>query len=342
MTPELADLTKTARALGSAVHVRACDVGSIDDVVYLLRELKKTLPPVRGIIHAAMVLKDMLFESMTFNDYQSVVRSKISGAWNFHTALGDTYLDFFVLLSSVAGIVGNRGQAAYAAANTFLDSFALYRRSKGMNAVSLDLTAVADIGYLAENSAKQEQVLRTLSGATIAGNEVLSLIDAAIDGQVGDSCEGQCVTGLDFGNASNMPFYASDAKFSYLRDAALAQQGEGAGASGNTALLSIAETLRQATDTEAAIQVVAGGLREKLGSILMIPADVMEAKQATTSITAFGLDSLNAIELRNWIGKELQAHLQVLELLTSGGLNDLAGVVLSKTRIQGNWASASA
>lgn len=63
----------------------------------------------------------------------------------------------------------------------------------------------------------------------------------------------------------------------------------------------------------------------------------MEAKLSTTTITEFGLDSLNAIELRNWIGKELQAHLQVLELLSSGSITDLARQVLRKTRIRGEW-----
>ncbi|KAK2612291.1 hypothetical protein QQS21_001717 [Conoideocrella luteorostrata] len=339
MTLELDDLVQRCRALGGTIHVRPCDVGSEEDVSYLLADLKKTLPPVRGVIHAAMVLKDMLFESMSFEDYNIVVRSKISGAINFHKALGDASLDFFVLLSSVAGIVGNRGQAAYAAANTFLDAFALYRRSKGLNATSLNLTAVADIGYLAENSAKQEEVLKTLSGSTMVGSEVLALIDSAIDGQVADICDDQCITGLEMASPSNLPFYASDAKFSHLREAALSQCTEVSGASG-TAQMPLAEKVRQAPDFEAAQEIVTTGLREKLSSILMIPVEVMAAQQDTTSITAFGLDSLNAIELRNWIGKELQAHLQVLELLTSGGLGDLAGLVLNKSRINGPWSSA--
>jgi len=63
----------------------------------------------------------------------------------------------------------------------------------------------------------------------------------------------------------------------------------------------------------------------------------MEAQKTSMSITAFGLDSLNAIELRNWIGKELQAHLQVLELLTSGRLKDLAALVLKKSRLDWAW-----
>ncbi|KAH8751637.1 polyketide synthase, partial [Diaporthe sp. PMI_573] len=66
---------------------------------------------------------DVLFEKMTFSYYMSVIESKVQGAWNLHHATAGTPMDFFVVISSTAGIVGNRGQAAYAAANTFLDSF---------------------------------------------------------------------------------------------------------------------------------------------------------------------------------------------------------------------------
>ena len=281
----------------------------------------------------------MLFESMTFDDYEAVVRSKVSGAWNFHEALSQTPLDFFIVLSSVAGIVGNRGQAAYAAANTFLDAFALFRRRKGLKATSLDLTGVVDVGYLAENSTKQAQVLNTLSGATMVGDEVLALIESAIDGQVASICNNQCVTGLNLNNANDFPFYASDGKFVYLREAALAKIADADGGSGS-ANMRLSDQIRQAAAMDAAQEIVTVGLRDKLGSILMLPPEAMEAQQATTSITSFGLDSLNAIELRNWIGKELHAHLQVLELLTSGSLGDLAGLVLKKTRLVGAWPTA--
>jgi uncharacterized protein HemY len=245
-------------------------------------------------------------------------------------------LDFFVLLSSVAGIVGNRGQAAYAAANTFLDALARHRRDNGLKATSLNLTAVSDVGYLADNAAKQEQVLKTLSGSTMARDEVLALIDAAIDGQISNACDDQCITGLDFGSPSNLPFYASDAKFAHLLSTALAQSAD-AGKSSPGNQMSIAEMVRQAKDHDAAHEIVTSSLRDKLGAILMIPSQLMKAQQDGTSITAFGLDSLNAIELRNWISRELQAHLQVLELLSCGGLSDLAVIVLKKSRIECAW-----
>lgn len=273
---------------------------------------------------------------MTFEDYEQVVRSKISGAWNFHKALMTTPLQFFIVLSSVAGIVGNRGQAHYSAANTYLDALVLHRRRQGLAAASIDLAAVEGVGYLAENGAKMSQVMRNLSDNTLGEAEVVALIESAMTGKVDSFCQGQVITGLGFDNATSMPFYASDAKFSHLREALLATSADADVSSGSESL-SVSQQLRKCKTVEEAQDIVTLGLRDKLGTILMLSEEVMAARQGNTSITAFGLDSLNAIELRNWIGKELQAHLQVLELLTSGRVADLAGLVLRKSRIEGVW-----
>ncbi|EHK42694.1 polyketide synthase [Trichoderma atroviride IMI 206040] len=336
MTNDVNKLMKESRKLGASIYVVPCDVANEKNVLELVEQLEDDLPPIRGIIHAAMVLRDVLFEKMTFEDYEAVVQSKISGAWNFHKALMKTRLQFFIVLSSVAGIVGNRGQAHYSAANTYLDALVQYRRRHGLTAASIDLAAVEGVGYLAENGAKMSQVMRNLSDNTLGEAEVLALIESAMTGKVDAFCQGQVITGLGFDNASSMPFYASDAKFSHLREALLAASA-GAEVSSGSESLSISQQLRRCKAVEEAQDIVTLGLRDKLGAILMLSEEVMAARQGNTSITAFGLDSLNAIELRNWIGKELQAHLQVLELLTSGRVADLAGLVLRKSRIEGVW-----
>lgn len=279
---------------------------------------------------------------MTYEDYNTVVRSKVAGAWNLHKALGDQSLDFFILLSSVAGIIGNRGQAAYAGANTFLDALARHRRRNGLVATSLALAAVADVGYLAAGSdgaARTAEVLKSLGGACMTGAEVLALFEAAVTNRVGPACEyEQCVTGVDFADSgANLPYYASDGKFAHLRRAALAKcLGDGSGVS-FVSKRTLAQELARAATIEEAVETVADGLREKLGAILMVDPAVLAAQQATTSVATFGLDSLNAIELRNWIAKECQTHLQVLELLTAGTLNNLAALVLKKSSLEGVW-----
>lgn len=94
---------------------------------------------------------------MAYDDYTTVIESKVRGAWNFHNTLKSQTLDFFVAISSAAGAVGNRGQSAYSAANIFLNAFVRYRIKLGLPASSIDLTAVSDAGYLAENAESSRQ-----------------------------------------------------------------------------------------------------------------------------------------------------------------------------------------
>ena len=267
----------------------------------------------------------MLFEKMTLEDYNAVIQSKVAGAWNIHSELLSAPLDFFLVISSTAGIVGNRGQAAYAAANTFLDALAQYRMRHGLPGASIDLTAVSGAGYLAENAEREAEVLQNLGGDPIHENEVLALVGAAISGSMEGSCNNHCITGLKLGGSTGqLPAWSEDGKFKILRDAALAESGE---ANTSSQAVPIGMQLAQAGSPEQAVEIVAGGVAEKLGAILVVPtADI----DMTRPVTAYGLDSLNAIELRNWITKELGANLQILELLTSGSLPNLAALILKK------------
>lgn len=268
---------------------------------------------------------------MSFEDYDKVIQSKVAGAWNMHNALLPlaTPLDFFIALSSIAGVVGNRGQAAYAAANTFLDAFAQHRRRLGLPATALDLTAIRGVGYLAEaDPSRHDEVLQNIGGDTLNEADVLALLAAAVSA----TAPSHCLTGLNLTpnpSTAALPFFASDPKFAHLLAAWSSSQENTA--SGPSATLSTAQALRQAPTPDAALDVVTNGLLDKLSAILMVPAADMDAAR---SVTTYGLDSLNAIELRNWITRELHANLQVLELLSSGSLRNLAAQVLRKTRLE--------
>ncbi|PFH62881.1 hypothetical protein XA68_11437 [Ophiocordyceps unilateralis] len=329
MTAELAQLSEECQQLGATITVKPCNVANEGSVRQVVEDCTRSLPPIRGVIHAAMVLRDMLFEKMSFDDFHQVMEAKVAGTWNFHRALSSHQLDFFIMLSSVAGIVGNRGQAAYAAANTFLDAFVQYRTQRGLPATSIDLTAVEDVGYLAENAARSKEVLQTLEGSSFGEAEVLALLEAGIRGQISQLSNSQCITGLSFAGQS-LPFYADDARFSHLREAfQSATETTDAAAPGQSSLPS--QELLQAPSYDAAANIVSQRIWEKLCAILMLQPNDMDPK---TSVKSYGLDSLNAIELRNWIGKEYLAHLQVLELLTSGTILDLATLTMKKSKIK--------
>lgn len=264
---------------------------------------------------------------MTWDQWQAVVAPKVSGAWNFHHALQNTPLDFFIALSSAAGAVGNRGQAAYAAANCFLNAFVQYRLKLGLPASSIDLTAVSNVGYLVENAERQAQVAENLGSETISEAEVLALIAAAICGRMQRNCNNHCITGLKIGPDTQELFWVDDAKFKHLKAAAETAQER---LSSAAPTISLSNALKSAKSYEQAAQLVCEGLLTKVSAVLMVPREEMDASKP---IVVYGLDSLVAIEIRNWITRELDASLQVLELLTSSSIAALADLILKKSRL---------
>lgn len=265
---------------------------------------------------------------MTLDDFQAVVSSKVEGTWNLHDVLAETPLDFFVALSSVAGVIGNRGQAAYSAANVFLDEFMEYRRAQGLPGTTIDLTAVSDAGYLADVDAKRlQEVLKNIGSDTMNEGEVLALLGAAITGDLSKSCSGQCITGLSL-NGTLEHFWAQDAKFSVLYETAKERHGSGAGGHGGP-FVPLHVMLHNAESKEAALHICYDALAAKLAQVLVISLEDMDP---SITVASLGLDSLVAIEIRNWIARETNANVQVLELLSSGSLMVLAEIILNKSQ----------
>lgn len=266
-------------------------------------------------------------EGMTHDLYVSAIRAKVKGTWNIHNALEsvNARLDYLVLLSSAAGIVGSRGQAAYAAANTFLDGFASCRVAQGMPAVSLDLTAVTGAGYIAENAAREDEIIKNFGGQSISEAEVLGLLAVATSGK----CGAQCLTGLKLVPSSTgaLPYYAEDPRFAHLRAAAMAEIRAAGSDSGQA--VSYRDAFRSTSSKDEARQVAVQGVLQKLSEVLSVARDDVDAQR---SMASYGLDSLTAIDVRNWITRELGATLEILELLTSANVTDLAELIVSRTK----------
>jgi acyl transferase domain-containing protein/acyl-CoA synthetase (AMP-forming)/AMP-acid ligase II/pimeloyl-ACP methyl ester carboxylesterase len=110
--------------------------------------------PLKGIIHAAGVLDDGILQGQTWARFNQVIAPKVTGAWNLHQVTEDLSLDFFVLFSSVASLIGSPGQSNYTVANTGLDAIARYRRSQGLPALSINWGAWGDSGMAVEQGFK--------------------------------------------------------------------------------------------------------------------------------------------------------------------------------------------
>jgi len=145
---DLDDQRKLRESGSEIVNLRA-DVSNFDE----LRNATECLsgaPPLRGILHAAGHLSDGLIDRLERDQMFKVLAPKLEGTWNLQRLTRDIPLDFFVCYSSIGSLIGPPGQASHAAANSFLDAFAEYRRGLGLPALSVNWGPWADVGYSAE------------------------------------------------------------------------------------------------------------------------------------------------------------------------------------------------
>ena len=130
---------------GITVKTVRGDISNYDDVERIVSNI-----PLKGIIHSAGVLKDGLLQNQTWDKFQQVLAPKVNGAWNLHLCTQHLDLDFFVLFSSIASLIGSPGQSNYAVANASLDALALYRKSLGLPALSINWGAWDKVGMAQE------------------------------------------------------------------------------------------------------------------------------------------------------------------------------------------------
>lgn len=136
---------------GASVRMVQGDVTKKDDVASVLDIIRREMPPLRGIIHSAGVLEDAALLRQTWEGFEKVLAPKVVGAWHLHWFTKSDPLDFFILFSSIAGLLGSRGQSNHAAANAFLDSLAHYRQTQGLPALSINWGAWAETGAAARH-----------------------------------------------------------------------------------------------------------------------------------------------------------------------------------------------
>ena len=332
--PEAQKAIEELHSLGVDAVAYACDVADASALEATITKMSAEMPRIKGVIQSAMVLEDMYFEEMTYAPWVTSTRPKIQGTWNLHQLLPRD-LDFFVMLSSISGISGNGAQSNYAAGNTFLDGLAHYRRQQGLTACSLDLGAIMGVGWMAENVNMSAEAQADWARISLQPHELFSLIESAITGYSDDNAcmPTQMVTGAGTGGIGQQmetlktSSAFDDPKYSYLRrlDARrdlLTTEDSASQQLHLKVALSAATTLAQAGE------LIEGGLAVKLSQALSIAVEDVETSRAVYS---YGVDSLVAIEIRNWIFKELKSQVSVFDILSKVPMSQLAIKVARKS-----------
>jgi len=143
------DRVRELEEMGARVVVARCDVCQRDQLSGVLGEAKQSLPPLRGLFHTAGIGDNTVLLDLDWQRFARVLGPKVAGAWNLHTLTLDDPLDFFVLFSSQASLLGSVGQGSYVAANAFLDALAHHRRAQGLTALTINWGPWSEVGIAA-------------------------------------------------------------------------------------------------------------------------------------------------------------------------------------------------
>ncbi|TRX95760.1 hypothetical protein FHL15_003314 [Xylaria flabelliformis] len=335
------ELVDQLRASGVVLETPVCDVTDLASLHMVLQDCSQRMPPVRGCIHAAMVLKEIFFDDMTFDDWKAVTAPKVEGSWNLHSALSQG-LDFFVMISSVQGILGTGLLAAYNAGNTFQDSLARYRLAQGERAVAIDLGVVTDGGFLAGNSRYDNIFKRNRKLAPICLEEVYALLDISCEpgSQVlyehVQSCQGIVgITQPATWNLGDESFTMSQPFWGHMHHAPLRGYSNGdagpsiAATTGRKQTVNYAELLDAAESIEDATKIIMEALVTRVSSLVGTETSRIEVHK---SLQSYGIDSISAIDVRNWVMKAFAVDTPIFELLSDSSFATLATNIAQKTR----------
>ncbi|MBB4909445.1 type I polyketide synthase [Actinophytocola algeriensis] len=178
--PGAADLRAELAELGAHVTITACDAADRAALVAVLADVPAD-HPLTAVIHTAGVTDDGVLASLSPERFDAVLRPKVDAVWNLHELTKNLDLGAFVLFSSLAGVLGNPGQANYAAANAFLDAVAAHRRAAGLPAVSLAWGPWALSAGMAGKLGDVERSRMARSGfLTLSEREGMARLDAAL------------------------------------------------------------------------------------------------------------------------------------------------------------------
>ncbi len=165
------------RKRGVTVRVELADVTDAEAMDRMLERIDRDLPPLGGVIHSVGVLSDGAIGNQTWEKFETVLWPKVLGAWHLHRATMDRDLDFFILFSSIVGVMGNPGQANHAAANAFLDQLAGHRRALGLPGQAIAWGAWSGLGEAEEQRERIDRQRAAFGGGWFTPQQGLKAFD---------------------------------------------------------------------------------------------------------------------------------------------------------------------
>lgn len=321
-------------AVGAYVKVAACDMSQRSQLATLYDEIRLTMPAIAGVVQGAMVLRDEPVERMSLEDVMQVCGPKVQGSIHLNDLFQEDNLDFFIFLSSLISLVGNPGQANYAAANMFMASLAEQRRQRGLAASVVHIGSIFGIGVITKGGYStpfRPSVLRQ------AGLMPLSERDFRHIFAEGVAAGEHTPYGIDHYAGLRAVTRDDESPPGWIHDPIMSHYVINSGrdtrvvAGGSRAGMSIRAQLAQAQDLDQIYGVVRNALLPNIHAVFQLdpvkyPGNIVEA----TRFDEMGIDSLLAVEVRSWLVKNFDVNIPVLKILSGIMVSDLIRLVCSQ------------
>jgi acyl transferase domain-containing protein/acyl carrier protein len=310
-TPGAADRIAELEALGADVRLYAGDVADPVALAALLAELRRTQPPLRGVVHAAAVIGDGLASELHGSDIAAVLRPKLGGAVALDRLTRDDPIELFLLFSSATTLLGAPGQGVYVAANMALEAIARQRLAQGRPALAVAWGPIEDTGYLAERPETRDALARRLGAKPMPAAHALAALPAIADSGLAMAAFAE----TSWNEARRyLPILAAP-MFAEIR-------ADGGASPGDDSLLERLAGL----DPEEAVALLKTAVAEEAANILRLPAAGIDPLRPLSEL---GMDSLMAVELRLALESRLRIDLPLMSLAEGTSVASIAARLVS-------------
>jgi malonyl CoA-acyl carrier protein transacylase len=310
-----------------SIKVDAGNKAAVHSAIAKLRAVR----PIGGCLNMALILDSSPFISMTASQWNIGMRHKVDTTIALHEATLEDDLDFFIMFSSVAAIVGNRGQAAYAAGNAFLNSMAEYRKTLGRPGVSIALAAMKDVGVLVDDPETRRSLER--SGLSLLETkDLLHIIEAAVHESrhqqrqvlvTGLSMFSRSGSAAEIETAESQVFWKSFPEFSHLF-------GHSAARATDSVSASLVHELSNMDKQDAQV-LLCSKFIEFLSHILGYPSNQFDTSRG---IAAYGADSLVAVSCRFWFHQRIDLNVTVFEIIGARSIDAMIAKFVERVQAE--------
>jgi phthiocerol/phenolphthiocerol synthesis type-I polyketide synthase C len=324
--PDAAKILDRLREQGVEIREVALDVTDGDALAALLQTVRRDMPPLRGVVHCAAIIADAAIGNMSREQFETVLRPKMLGAWNLHRVTQDLSLDFFILYSSAVTLIGNPGQSNYMAANLYLEALAQYRRALKQPALAVMWGAISEVGHLTRHADVAKMMTERLGVIPIAPRRALAGMEQAMLAGASEVA----IAELSWQKLTKLPRIAAAPKYSSVRDQF------GGVSDDDTADASQQLDLLAAMPEAEAEQIVVQMITTQVAEVMRISAAKLDANK---SLNDLGMDSLMVVELNMLFEQKFGLAIPTLELMDMATITKLSRRITGQIRARSGLAS---